>query len=75
MANTEIDMSEYMVTLRKYANNSSYFDSSLPKTIITHMFLVIAIKQRVKSIQYFATSLRYLLCCLSNSYIADFRSH
>ena len=47
MANTEIDMSEYMVTLRKYANNSSYFDSSLPKTIITHMFLVIAITQRV----------------------------
>ena len=41
------DMSEYMVTSRKYANKCSYFDSTFPKSIIKHMFLVISITQKV----------------------------
>ena len=39
----EIDMSEFMVTSRKLANN---FDSALRKSIIKHMFLVIKITKK-----------------------------
>jgi len=44
---TEIDMSENMNNSRKYANNCSYLQSGLPKSIIQQMFLVIATTKRV----------------------------
>ena len=48
MTMTGIDMSEYIVTQGKYANNCSYFDSNLLESIIKHIFVVISIAQKVK---------------------------
>jgi len=42
---TEIDLSEYMVNSRKYANDCSYFNTGLPKSIIQHVILVISIQK------------------------------
>jgi len=69
-----VDMVEYMITSRKIANNCSFFYSSLLKTIIKHMFLVIPI---TKSIVYnvkqivlhiFAINLCYHSCCHGKIY-------
>jgi len=40
-----------MVTSRNYANKCSYFDSGFPKSIIKHMFPVIATTDIVQFIK------------------------